>query len=393
MNTSESLLATKYPDAIGAWVAEMAFDIAEPIREAVLRETRNGTLGYNDPVSIGLARESLAEWMQRSYHWHVLPNRVGFVSDIVSGFAAVIRHFLSDDAAVVVPTPAYTPFLTVPELVGRPVIRVPGISGAGEHRMDFAGIDRALARGGRMVVLCHPHNPTGRAFTHEELLTLSEVVESHQARVFSDEVHAPIGLAGRAHLPYAALGGAAANHTITATSASKAWNVSGLKCSQLIFSSLEDSQLWDGVAGFYVRSVSRLGVAALRAAYENQESSDWLATTLRQLRVNNAIVAHCVTNRMPGVNYLPAESTYLAWLECAGLELTQPAEYFRQRARVAMSDGAEFGSAGHVRLNFALPKPVLEEALESLAVAVSEVHEGRRYSASSNRQTTSEVTQ
>ncbi|MFJ6780862.1 MalY/PatB family protein [Streptomyces yangpuensis] len=347
----------------------MSYPIAEPIREAVLKETRDGTLGYNDPISIGAARESLANWMRISYSWDVRPSSIGFTSDIVSGFAAVLRHFLPPGAPIVVPTPAYNPFLTVPGLIGHPVIRVPMLSGSGEFRMDFGGIEKALAAGGRMVVLCHPHNPTGRSFTREELSTLADIVKAHGARVFSDEVHAPLSLTDRTHIPYASLGGAAGEHTITATSASKAWNISGLKCSQLIFSSPEDAAAWTGVADFYIRSVSRLGVAALRAAYEMPASRDWLDATLVQLRVNNGRVARAVRQGMPGINYIPAESTYLAWLDCTGLGLAEPAEHFLRNARVALCEGVEFDSPGYVRLNFALPETMLGNALEALCAA------------------------
>jgi cysteine-S-conjugate beta-lyase len=372
-NQPRSLLVTKYPDAIGAWVAEMGFGIAKPIHETLLREARNGTLGYNDPASLAEARESVAEWMRRSYSWDVAPATVGFVSDIVSGFGAVLRHFLPPGAAVVVPTPAYPPFLTVPKLFGHPVVQVPGFDDTTGHRMDLDGIDRALAHGGRLVVLCNPHNPTGRSFTQEELTALAILVESHGARVFSDEVHAPIRLMDHVHLPYAALGQSTAAHTITATSTSKAWNVSGLKCAQLVFTSPKDAVVWDGVADFYVRSVSRLGVATVRAAYDEQESLAWLAATLTRLRANSAAVARCVADSMPGVVHSPSESTYLAWLDCRGLGLAHPSKWFREQAGVAMSDGADFGSPAHVRLNFALPEPLLKELLGALVVAVSEL--------------------
>ncbi|MFF9011045.1 MalY/PatB family protein [Streptomyces goshikiensis] len=371
--TTRSLLATKYPGAIGAWVAEMALGVSEPIQEALLREARNGTLGYNDPTSIQLGRESVSRRMHDCYGLDVAPEAVGFVSDVVSGFAAVLRHYLSAGEAVVVPTPAYTPFLTVPKQFGHPVVEVPGTYGPAGHRMDLEGIDRALADGARLVVLCNPHNPTGRSFTPEELAALARIVGSHRARVFSDEIHAPLALTSRRHVPYACVSKLAADHTITATSASKAWNTAGLKCAQLIFTSSSDAARWNTVADFYVRSVSRLGVAALVAAYEEQAASEWLAKTLFRLRSNNTMVADAVAGNMPGVEYQPAESTYLAWLDCTRLGVDAPAALFRQHAAVAMCEGAEFAGPGYVRLNFALPEPVLEQALTAMSRVVREV--------------------
>ncbi|GLV87979.1 aminotransferase [Streptomyces lavendulae subsp. lavendulae] len=351
----------------------MALGVSEPIQDALLRETRNGTLGYNDPISIQAGREAVTRRMRDCYGLDAAPEAVGFVSDVVSGFAAVLRHFLSPGEAVVVPTPAYSPFLTVPRQFGHPVIEVPGSYGPTGHRMDLDGIDQALATGGRLVVLCNPHNPTGRSFTTDELTALAEVVEAHGARVFSDEIHAPLALTSRHHVPYACIGDAAAHHSITATSASKAWNTAGLKCAQLIFTSTTDVTRWQTVADFYVRSVSRLGVAALVAAYEEEAADEWLAKTLVRLRHNNNKVAEAVARTMPGIGYVPAESTYLAWLDCTALGVGTPAAYFRERARVAMCEGTEFAGQGYVRLNFALPEDVLDQALTAMARVVREV--------------------
>ncbi|MFJ3220246.1 MalY/PatB family protein [Kitasatospora sp. NPDC086801] len=372
MSIHRLLLNARHPETIGAWVAEMAYRTAAPVSEAVTREITAGVLGYNDPLMLTAARESTARWLRTSYAWEVDPAQVGFVGDIVSGYAAVLRHFLPTGAPVVVPTPAYGPLLTVPELLGHPVVRVPGVETRAGHRMDVDGIERALAGGSRLVVLCHPHNPTGRSFSRPELSALADAVSRHQARVFSDEVHAPLNLSGRPHIPYAAVDERTAAHTITATSASKAWNVAGLKCAQLIFSAAGDGPVWQRVAAFYLRSVSRLGVAATCAAYDHPDSHDWLARTLLRLRANGDAVAEAVS-AMPGVSGSRTEATYLAWLDCTALDLADPAAYFRSRAGVDLADGAEFDGPGHVRLNFALQEPVLAEALAAMAASLREL--------------------
>jgi cystathionine beta-lyase len=232
--------------------------------------------------------------------------------------------------------------------------------------MDFEGIERALERGARLVVLCNPHNPTGRAFTAEELGRLARLVDYHGARVFSDEVHAPLTLAPVPHIPYAKISATAASHTITASSASKGWNISGLKCAQLILSAAEDAERWQRVADFFVRSVSRLGVAALSAAYDHPGSHAWLASVRAQLVRNNTLVADTVAGQLPEVRHFPAEATYLAWLDCRGLGPDEPAAFFRDRVGLAMSEGTEFSAPGHLRLNFALPEDRLRKALSAL---------------------------
>ncbi|GGT16036.1 MalY/PatB family protein [Streptomyces purpureus] len=374
----QPLLSAKYPSAIGAWVAEMAYAVARPIHTALEREMGAGTLGYNDPVSIGRARESVVRRMGDTYGWTVRPESIGFVSDIVTGFGAVLRHFLPQASTIVVPTPAYTPFLTVPRLFGHQVAEVPGLIGETGHRMDLAGIEAALSRGARMVVLCNPHNPTGRVFSAEELSDLVALVDAYGARVFSDEVHAPLTLTDAPHLPYAGLGEIAAGHTITATSASKGWNTAGLKCAQLIFSAPADLRLWQGIADFYLRSVSRLGVAALCAAYDEPESQQWLTTVRDRLARNNALVGETLAERLPQVLPYPAEATYLAWLDCRRLGVDEPAAFFREHAGLAMSDGTEFSAPGHLRLNFALPEGVLHRALSALVRGADLLQSGKR---------------
>ncbi|WP_326621702.1 aminotransferase class I/II-fold pyridoxal phosphate-dependent enzyme (plasmid) [Streptomyces anulatus] len=361
-----SLLTAKYPGAIGAWVAEMSIGAARPIHDALTREMGAETLGYNDPVSIGLARESIVHWMKNAYDWSIPHDSIGFVSDIVTGFGAVLRHFVPAGSEVIVPTPAYAPLLTTPALFGHRVVQVPSRTDDTGHQMDFDGIERALDQGARLVVLCNPHNPTGRVFTAEELGRLARLVDHHGARVFSDEVHAPLTLAPVPHIPYAKISTAAASHTITATSASKGWNISGLKCAQLIFSAPEDAERWQHVADFFVRSVSRLGVSALSAAYDHPESHAWLATVRAQLVRNNALVVDTVADQLPEVRHFPAEATYLAWLDCRGLGLDEPAAFFRDRVGLAMSEGSEFSAPGHLRLNFALPEDLLRKALSAL---------------------------
>ncbi|MER6047740.1 aminotransferase class I/II-fold pyridoxal phosphate-dependent enzyme (plasmid) [Streptomyces sp. BHT-5-2] len=372
-----SLLSAKYPRAIGAWVAEMAYGVARPIHSALTRELNVETLGYNDPISIGLARESIVRWMDRAYGWHVRSESIGFVSDIVTGFGAVLRHYLAPASTVIVPTPAYAPLLTVPILFGHRVVEVPSLVDSNGYHMDMAGIDRALSQGGRMVVLCNPHNPTGRIFTAEELGQLARLVDSHGARVFSDEVHAPLTLVETPHLPYANLSETAASHAITATSASKGWNISGLKCAQLIFSASEDMATWQRVADFYIRSVSRLGVSALRAAYDDPASHAWLSAVREQLTRNNALVAKTIAEHIPGMVSFPSEATYLAWLDCRQLGLVDPAAFFRERVGLAMSEGSEFSAPGHIRLNFALPERLLRNALSALVAGADILQSGQ----------------
>ena len=187
---------------------------------------------------------TFADWSASRYGWAVAPEQVTPLADVVAGLQAAIEHFTPPGSAVVLPTPAYMPFLTVPGLMGRELIQVPMVDDGGRATYDLDGIAQALARGAGLVVHVNPHNPLGRVFTPEEQLALADVVEGAGARVFADEIHAPLVYPGAVHRPYAALSEATAGHTVTATSASKAWNLPGLKAAQLVLSNAADVEHW-----------------------------------------------------------------------------------------------------------------------------------------------------
>jgi len=196
-------------------------------------------------------------------------------------------------------------------------------------------------------------------------------VDDAGARVFSDEIHAPLVHPGAVHRPYASLSPVTAGHTVTATSASKAWNLPGLKAAQLILSNAEDAAHWGRVGALYTHGASTPGVLAATAAYDVGEA--WLDNVLRYLEGNRRLLGELLAERLPAVRWTPPEGTYLAWLDCRELGLPASAgEFFLERAGVAMVDGPECGApgAGHVRLNFATPRPLLNAIVERMADAV-----------------------
>jgi cystathionine beta-lyase len=262
------------------------------------------------------------------------------------------------------------PFLLVPGQLGREILQVPMVAGPdGRLTHDLDGLDRAFAAGGRLLVHCSPHNPVGRVFTEAEHLAIAEVVERHPGvRVFADEVHAPLTHPGAVHRPYASLSETTAAHAVTATSASKAWNIPGLKAAQFLVSTEADAARWAPVAERYLHGASTPGVLANTAAYTAGEG--WLADVLEYLDGNRRLLADLLARYLPAVRYLPPEGTYLAWLDCRELGIEgPPAQHFLTRAGVALIDGAECGAggAGHVRLNIATPRTVLRTIVERMA--------------------------
>jgi cysteine-S-conjugate beta-lyase len=371
LRAAGSLKWTRYGPAIGAFVAEMDFGTAPEVTAALHDAVDRGHLGYLTTEAATDMARACSAWQRDRYGWEVPPDRITPLADVVAGLQVAVERFTPPGSPVVLPTPAYMPFLAVPGALGRELIQVPMVERDGRTTHDLDGIARAFDRGGRLLVHVNPHNPLGRVFTDEEQLALADVVEYAGARVFADEIHAPLVLPGAVHRPYASLSQATARHTVTATSASKAWNLPGLKAAQLILSNDEDAATWERVGFLYTHGAATPGVLAGTAAYD--AGGRWLDGVLDYLAGNRRRLAELLADRLPGVRWTEPEGTYLAWLDCRELGLpTSAGEFFLERAGVAMVDGPECGApgAGHVRLNFATPRPVLTAIVDRMAEAV-----------------------
>ncbi len=361
-----------FPDTIGAFVAEMDFGIAPPITQALHGAVESGSFGYLPAAQSARLSVACSDWARDRYGWDVDAQDVRPVADVIAGLEMAIRHFSAHGSAVIVPTPAYMPFLTVPGALGRDVIQLPMAVQDGRSVYDLDALDAAFVAGGNLLVLCNPHNPVGRVLDRAELAAIAAVVERYGGRVFSDEIHAPLVYAGSRHTPYASLDAVTAGHTLTATSASKAWNLPGLKCAEVILSNDRDRDLWSQVGPAAEHGAANLGVIANTAAFT--AGGPWLDDVIAYLDRNRRALAGLVRDLLPGVAYTPPDGTYLAWLDVRDLDLgAQPAAFFREHAGVAMVDGTLCGDIGRgfVRYNFATPRPIMERTIHAMAQALA----------------------
>ncbi|MFE1664495.1 MalY/PatB family protein [Microbacterium sp. P02] len=361
-----------FPDTIGAFVAEMDFGLAPPIRDALTKAVDQGATGYLPARLADELSAATAAWSAETYGWHVPAERVHHVPDVIAAFELAIDRFTAPGSAVIVPTPAYMPFLVVPPMHGREVIEIPSIERDGRMEMDLEGIARAFDAGAGMLVLCNPHNPLGTVFTRAELSAVSDLVAQKGGRVFSDEIHAPIVYAPARHIPYASVSAAAASHTITAVSASKAWNLAGLKCAQVILSNDADAAAWDEFGFWAGHGTATLGVLANTAAYS--AGRPWLDEVTEYLDGNRLLLAELVAEHLPDARMSLPEATYIALIDFRAYGLDGDlGEWFRDNAHVAMTDGAACGEAGigHTRFVFALPRPIMREAIERMGAALA----------------------
>lgn len=356
------------PDVLPAWVAETDYGLCPPVEQALLRAVRDGVRGYPFDADRSLP-VALAAFGTQAWGWEVDPARTLVVGDVMAGVRLVLET-LCDKAPVVVPTPAYPPFLDVAQLTGRELVAVPLDADSPVAVIDLERVDAALAAGARTVLLCNPHNPWGRTFSRFELEGLRDVVTRHGARVIADEIHAPVVLPGAEHVPYLALEGTS-QHATTVLSASKAWDVPGLKCAQVVSGNAADAGALAGVPLVANHGVSPLGIVANTAAYD--EGVAWLAALVDRLDQQRKLLSERLSALLPDAVMRPLEATYLAWLDLRAYGHAKPAEVALRRGRVMVNEGTSFGDggAGHVRLNIATSPERLDDAVRRLATALA----------------------
>jgi cysteine-S-conjugate beta-lyase len=360
------------PGGFGAGVAEMDFGAAPVILDALAGLSADANFGYLPPHLADELGAACAEFQRIRYGWNVDPVQIRHVPDVIRALQIAITYFSRPGSPVILPTPAYMPFLAVPPFLGREIIQV-RMRGddAGFFTLDLDAIDDAFLRGGHLLIFCNPYNPLGRVFTVDEMAQLTDVVDSRGGRVFADEIHGPLVYPGNRHVPYASTSDAAASHTLTATSASKAWNLPGLKCAQMILSNEADRLHWDELVFFATHGASNPGVVANIAAYRHGRA--WLDDVVGYLDDSRRLLAGLLARRLPEVRYRPPDGTYLAWLDCTALDLPgSPGELVTERAHVTVVDGPAFGEGGGggFRFNFATPQPILAEMVARIAAVL-----------------------
>ena len=358
---------------IPAWVAEMDFGTAPSVVEAWREAGAHLEFGYPASAVGAEMADATARWYSDEYGWAVDPTDISPIADVVAGLQVAITEFSAPGAPVIVPTPAYMPFLTVPKQLGRDVIEVPLLRhDDGRFHLDLAAIDRELAAGAGLVILANPGNPTGTVYSRDELIALAEVVDARGGRVFSDEIHAPLTLFGNRHVPLASVSEPGARVAVTATSASKAWNLPGLKCAQLILSNDADRARWAEIGFLISHGASTPGMRTNTAAY--RDGREWLAQVRSYLEGNVLTLHRELAARLPRASVVPMQATYLAWIDLSSYQIEGDlAAFIEAEARVRVVAGTVFGqvAAGHLRLNLAMPRPILIETIDRIGRALS----------------------
>jgi cystathionine beta-lyase len=360
------------PEVIPMWIADMDFECAPPIGEAIRKRAQHNVYGYDfrgkrcAPSTIG--------WLSRRSGWNIETGWLRFTTGVVSGLGFAIRAFTNPGDGIVIQPPVYAPFRTLTEQNGRKVINNPLISSDETFKIDFEDLDRKLS-GARAIILCNPHNPVGRVFSEDELRRVGELCERHNVVIISDEIHSDLILAPHRHTHIAAIdNGRFAQRCITFVAPSKTFNIAGLATSAAIIPNEKMRAAWDlEYDRAHIPDGTTFGHIALRAAYD--ECEDWLEELLIYLRGNVEYVRGYLAANIPEVRTIRQEGTYLMWLDFRSLGFAAHSDlmqWLAHKAGLGLSSGADFGREGHgfARMNVATNHATLERAMNQLASAV-----------------------
>ncbi|MDH6580218.1 aminotransferase class I/II-fold pyridoxal phosphate-dependent enzyme [Kitasatospora sp. MAP5-34] len=353
------------------YIAEMDFPVAKEIREAVGRLAAGGDMGYAfSYTDDSPAQLALAGWLLKSYDWWVPPSQLLFYADVMRVIEAGLEAFSEVGDAVVFDTPAYPSFFEAVTERGREVVANPMLLRDGRWQLDLVGLELAFQAGAKIYILCNPHNPTGAVCTAAELTAIAELARRYGVTVLCDEVHSPLVFPGKRHVPFASLPAAQAVRSVTGFSASKGWNIAGLKCAFGIPGGpgtaeallAQPARLRDGVGIF--------GSAATEAALTS--AGPWLTETMHYLDGNRRLLADLLPAYGLGdLGYRLPDATYLAWLDCRRvadrLGEDDLAGRVLRAGGLAVSDGRHYGCPGFLRLNLATPRLLVEEMIRRLA--------------------------
>lgn len=355
-------------DVLPLPVAEMDFELAEPVQAALRDAVERSDTGYAFPEpGLGAA---LAGFAERRWGWPIDPARVRAVTDVGVGAVELLRAVIRPGDTVLISPPVYPPFFGWVSAAGARLREVPLRTDPEQGwRLDLPALDAAFADGAAAYVLCNPHNPVGRAHDPDELSQLAASARRHGVTIVSDEIHAPLTLPGATFTPLLTIPGAA-EVAVSLVSASKAWNLAGLKCAAIVSGSPAVDGLLSRLPDDLHWHAGHFGVLASIAAFERGEP--WLDGVLRALDARRAQLDALLRSRLPQVRWHPPDATYLAWLDCTALGAgDDPHELFLTKGRVALEPGTHFGDlgGGHVRLNFATSEEILDAALAAMAAA------------------------
>ncbi|MFT4412859.1 MalY/PatB family protein [Fredinandcohnia humi] len=365
----ENLFGDK--DILPMWVADMDFKAPQPVINALRNRVDHGIFGYTTRTDSYY--EAIIGWMKRRHNWSIEKEWICYSPGVVPALSIIVQTFTNPGDKIIVQPPVYYPFMSVIEQNGREILRNPLIEVNGRYQMDFEDLRQKLDPSVKMIILSSPHNPVGRVWTKEELVTLGEICAEHNILVISDEIHFDLVYKEYVHIPYASISKEFAQNSIVCTAPSKTFNLAGMQTSNIIIpNKTHRDRFKKAVENLAIGLTSTFGVTALISAYE--EGDEWLDQLLEYLKGNLEFLNEFIESSIPEVKVIQPEATYLVWLDCRalGIDAKELEKLNRKQAKVAFDEGYIFGQegAGFTRINIACPRSILEEGLTRFSNAI-----------------------
>lgn len=356
-------------DLIPLWVADMDFETAPFITEAIVKRCQNGILGYT--YKSDAYYNAVISWVKTRYGMDVEKQMINFVPGIVPGIGMAMNALTKKGDKVMIQPPVYHPFRLVTERNGREVVYNPLIMKDGMYRMDLDALKRDI-KGCRLFILCNPHNPGGVVWNKEELETVADICYREGVMVFSDEIHADLTLPPFKHTPFAMISERAKMNSVTFMSPSKAFNMPGLSASHVIIYNEEIRRRFkDFMEACELDLGHVFAFTAVTAAYSH--GTQWLEECISYIQGNIDYLDDFTKKSTPKIKVVRPEASYLVWLDCRQMQLSQDElnRFFADEAGLALNDGEMFGKegVGFMRLNAGSPRAIIEKAMAQLKSA------------------------
>ena len=360
---------TRYaPDVIPLSVAEMDYQIASSVAETLVERVRASDFGYIDAP--GPLAGAFADFAARRWGWRVDPVRVRVTTDVSTAIVETLRYGIPRGGTVVINPPVYTAFYELIDEARAIRVEVPLVEQDAAWSLDLAALERAFADGADAYLLCHPQNPLGLVFDEQTLGEIARLAAKYDVLVISDEVHAPLTHPGVTFTPFLDVATGHGARAVCVTSASKGWNLAGVKCALMVAGDPRTLALLDSFPEEVTCRTSILGLHANVTAFG---ATDWLDDTLDAIVANDRLLADLLATELPAAVYHRPSASYLAWIDLRAFGLGEdPAAVLIEAARVALNSGHKYGAAydGFVRINLACDPEILREAIHRIAVSI-----------------------
>ncbi|QHE53391.1 MalY/PatB family protein [Pontibacillus sp. HMF3514] len=362
----------KSEEVLPMWVADMDFEVPEAVQNAIIKRAEHGIFGYT--LTDEKVNETIQNWLQSKHDWEIEKNWLTYSPGVVPTLHTIIEALTAPEDQVLIQTPVYPPFYQVVNKHNRTLVKNPLRLENGRYEIDFNDLEEKLASGVKAFILCNPHNPVGRVWGKDELQKMADLCMKHDVLIISDEIHSDLVYPGYKHIPVASLSKDIEVNTITCMAPSKTFNLAGLQAS---FAITPDKKMREAVNEQFglqgVNMLNTMGITAMEAAYDHGE--EWLDELIQVLKSNKDLLMERLHSETNHIKVIEPEGTYLVWLDCREMGLTHSdlKQWFVEKAKVGLNDGASFGEDGEgfMRINIACPPETLEEGINRIVSATS----------------------